>query len=191
MLASARPHSKSPIIQQTLLIPPTLPPSASWDPPPPIQPALVLVATGPLSQQTSANLANTVCLALTPIPAFSCVPAPSSMPLAKAHPKWCHKPGSVQATLIGQQHSKVSPALGRVEDNHTHWSDCSQSSGLRANVWFDCRSCPPTKTSQKTRKVPYSLVLQHLWQTPGLIQPQLKVALDWPTNNTRTKLYSQ
>ena len=44
----------------------------------------------------------------------------------------------------GQHNSKVSPALGRGEDNHTHQSDCGSSSGLGTDIRSDC-SLPTNK----------------------------------------------
>ena len=42
-----------------------------------------------------------------------------------------------------QHHSRATLALGKGEDNHTHQSNYSPSSGLGADIWSHCRSCPP------------------------------------------------
>jgi len=66
----------------------------------------------------------------------------------------------------------VSPTLEREKDNHIHQSDGGPSSYLEADNWnwSDYRTCPPTKKFLRNNrgKVPFSLVLLHLWQRPGL-----------------------
>ena len=50
----------------------------------------------------------------------------------------------------GQHHSKVTPALGRDEDSHTHQFDYGLSNVLAADVWSDYRPCSPMKAFQGT-----------------------------------------
>ena len=52
----------------------------------------------------------------------------------------------------GQHHSKVTPALGRGEDDYTQQSNCGPSSGLWPGIWSERRPHPPTKASQGTKQ---------------------------------------
>lgn len=88
----------------------------------------------------------------------------------------------------GQHHSKVTPALGRGEDNHTHQSHCDPSSGLEADCWSDYRAHQPKETSQgPTQEKHPAVECYHLWETPGLIQLKPKATPDLPTNSIGTK----
>ena len=65
-------------------------------------------------------------------------------PRAGVYPKWCHKPGSVQAAS-----TRVSATPEwRGEDSHTHQPNCSSSIGLGEDMWSDSRSWPPIKASR-------------------------------------------
>lgn len=56
----------------------------------------------------------------SPAPILSYEPALfTTTPFTGAHPKWCHKAGSVSRSERVQDHSKVIPALRRSEENHT------------------------------------------------------------------------
>ena len=124
--------------------------------------------------------ANTACLT----PAFSCGPAHFNTASAGVHPKLCHKPGSIQAALMGQHHPKRTPVPGSGVEKHIHQFGCSPNSGLGADTWSDCRACPPTKASQETTQGELPI---DIWQMPGLAPLKPTMAPDWPTTTTGTK----
>lgn len=66
-------------------------------------------------------------------------------PLAGVQSKQLHCLASCKQT---RQASKVTPAPGRKEENHTHQFDYSHSSWLGADICSDGRPCTPTKASQ-------------------------------------------
>lgn len=138
-----------------------------------------------LSWQTCAKFANTSCHVSTLFCGHTLSnPALSRSP-SKVVPQmwWC-----ASTPDRSQHHPKVTPTLGRGEDNHTQQFDCSLSNGLETDIWSDLRPCPPTSfLGGQQRDNVLTLVGPHLCQKPSLTQFIPKVAQDWPINNTGTK----
>ena len=132
---------------------------ASADPPHSISSVPVPVVVCLLLQQTNTNLANTS----FPAPTFSSRPALSNMLLARTHPKWRRKTENVQAGLT-EANTTPTPAPWKREDTHisltvaqkVRWG---QTSGLTAGPIHN-----QSFSGENTDKMPYSLVLPHLWK---------------------------
>lgn len=91
---------------------------------------------------------------------------------------------TLQAELTGARNT-LKWFLPGERKRSPHTPDCSPSSGLQADSWSDYRPGPPKCFPvDNTEKVPYSLVLLHLRQTPGQTQLKPKASTDWPTNIT-------
>ena len=86
------------------------------------------MAAIPLPQKTCMYLIKIACptpIDLVLVAAYPLSPVQNFWvlyTLTGAHSHWGHKPGSVQAALT-VANIKVTPALRRGEDNHTHQSD--------------------------------------------------------------------
>lgn len=104
---------------------------------------------------------------LPPLNSPVVLPVPSSMPLARAYPKWCHKCGNVQAVQTG---ASTTPKchLSRGEEKitkHTSLTEPQQWAGSSHLVWL--QALPTNESfSRDNREVSCTLVLLHLWQMP-------------------------
>lgn len=113
--------------------------------------------TPTLSQEFSKAapglLPQPTCLNLTHIlfsgPVFYYRSALSIMFLVRAHPKRCHKPGSVEVVLIEASTNRNDSCHRERGKKLQNQSDCNTSSRLRADIGSNCRPCPTTKISQK------------------------------------------
>lgn len=145
-----------------------------------------------------------------------CQHAPLSQSPFKAVPDVSYSEGSPSSD---QNHSKVTPALGRRENNHTHQFHCISISKLEEDIYYDCWPCPLTKTSQGASQmvvqtggqISLTTGLVHQWKplseqyresplkfwemswgkTSGLTHLRPKTAPNFFLNSTVTKLCPQ
>ena len=87
----------------------------------------------------------------------------------------------------GQYHSKVTPALGRRKENHTHQSDYGPSSGLGEDSWLQVLPINECFSKDNTGKVPCSLGATASLANSWTYSTQAQNSPDWSISTTGTK----
>ena len=138
------------------------------------------MAACPLLYRTCVALAGTMWP--TPTSFCRCAPPICAWPESRAVSQaW----QCVSCPKQSQYHSKVTPAPGRGEGNHTHQSDCKLNSGLGADSRSDRRPHPSTKPSQG-HALPFGAAsISGKWLAWHDSSPRWPP--DWPTKDTGAK----